>query len=109
MFCVSFQLESETVLSNILNVNVRTINIRADKEDWTKRKRKGRGGGFEYLTSEIPADILDIALEGSIYATENLKRLDIILLKSTVNLRGVQFKMSQLSRLIEFSIFRLFN
>lgn len=48
---------NRTVLSNILNVNVRTINIRADKEDWTKRKRKGRGGGFEYLISELPEDI----------------------------------------------------
>jgi len=45
------------VISDCIGISKRAINIRADKQDWTKRKRKGRGGGFEYLLSELPQDI----------------------------------------------------
>ena len=41
----------------MIGANKRNVNIRADKQSWTKRKRKGRGGGFEYLILDLPEDI----------------------------------------------------
>ena len=34
-----------------------TIFRQAEKQKWTKRKRKGRGGGYEYLVDELPQNI----------------------------------------------------
>lgn len=45
------------VISDALSVSKRAVNMRAAKESWTKRKRKGRGGGFEYLVAELPFDV----------------------------------------------------
>ena len=51
---------SAVEIADALGVSRRNVSIRANKESWTKRNRAGRGGGFEYQISLLPADVQGI-------------------------------------------------
>jgi len=44
-------------IADACQINRRNISLRAVKENWVKRPRAGRGGGFEYEVSSLPEDI----------------------------------------------------
>ena len=53
--------------------NVRNVSIRAKRENWPSRPRSGQGGGFEYPTITLPADVREaIALAVSAEERESL-------------------------------------
>lgn len=53
--------------------NVRNVSLRAKRENWESRPRSGRGGGFEYPTIKLPADVREaIALAVSAEERESL-------------------------------------
>lgn len=44
-------------ISKVVKKSRRNVSLRANRENWPKRKRRDRGGGFEYLVSQLPEDI----------------------------------------------------
>ncbi|WP_319543191.1 Mu transposase C-terminal domain-containing protein [uncultured Pseudodesulfovibrio sp.] len=48
---------SSTQLAKAANVSRQAICKRANREGWSARKRQGRGGGKEFLFSDLPKDI----------------------------------------------------
>ncbi|EGU44694.1 integrase catalytic region [Vibrio ichthyoenteri ATCC 700023] len=44
-------------IATATKISRRNINIRAGKENWPKRERQGRGGGFEYLLTSLPGEM----------------------------------------------------
>ena len=52
---------------------VRSVLLRAKQENWPSRPRSGQGGGFEYPTVKLPADVREaIALAVSAEERESL-------------------------------------
>lgn len=52
---------------------VRSVLLRAKRENWPSRPRSGQGGGFEYPTVKLPADVREvIALAVSAEERESL-------------------------------------
>lgn len=41
-------------LADLLNVSRQAIDLRAEREGWQSRPRKGSGGGYEWLVSSMP-------------------------------------------------------
>ncbi len=39
----------------------RAIQLRAEREEWSKRRRQGRGGGWEYPVDDDPPSLLAVA------------------------------------------------
>jgi Mu transposase, C-terminal./Mu DNA-binding domain./Integrase core domain. len=44
-------------LASVMNISRQAISKRANREQWPSRKRSGRGGGTEFLFSDLPDDI----------------------------------------------------
>lgn len=60
-------------LANITGTTPQTINRRGKNENWVRCPRSGRGGGFEYPTVKLPADVREtIALAVSAEERESL-------------------------------------
>ena len=60
-------------LAEISGVSKRTVLRRSSSENWDRRPHSGRGGGFEYPTVKLPADVREkIALAVSAEEQESL-------------------------------------
>ena len=44
-------------IAGLIGKDVRTVQYAAQNENWPSRPRSGRGGGFEYPTVKLPADV----------------------------------------------------
>lgn len=44
-------------LADLLNISERSIQRRALRENWSSRKRQGRGGGNEYICATLPQSV----------------------------------------------------
>lgn len=95
-------------LSSLPNCK-RLINIRAKKENWPFRSRKGKGGGKEYNIDDLPSDVKAEILKNQQFKDDTIQQVrQEETLSALVKLNDTQLQKTEIRELIvkEYLSFR---
>ena len=87
----------------------RLINIRAKKENWPFRARKGKGGGKEYNINDLPSDVKAEILKNQQFKDNTIQQIrQEEALSALVKLNDAQLKKAEIREKIiqEYLIFK---
>ncbi|MFZ5425933.1 MAG: transposase, partial [Thermodesulfobacteriota bacterium] len=79
-------------VKDAMGIAISSVHRRAEREAWPYRKRSGKGGGYEYLLADLPADVREALarVAASEAATAGRKHALQLKLNDDLNARAAQ-------------------